>query len=271
MDSMKDGFINAQQFANIWNQFDLNQSGFIEDHELDAFFYELSKRILKKEPTKAEHADIKASFMSAYNKDGDKRISMSELAKMLLPSDEVFLLLFRRKIPLDSSVTFMQIWRKYDKSCSGYLNVEELKDFIGDYVRVAGANVTPDKLTEYSQSIMKLFDKNHDGQLDLYDMARLINISENFLLQFNIEDSSQEERKRDFEKIFSYYDESRTGALEGAELDGFVKDLMESIKQEPITAQEVDGLKDQLLRHADKNNDGKIQKSELAICLGIHV
>ena len=34
---------------------------------------------------------------------------------------------------------------------------------------------------------MKLFDQNGDGFLDLQDMARLVNVSENFLLQFKIQ------------------------------------------------------------------------------------
>lgn len=34
---------------------------------------------------------------------------------------------------------------------------------------------------------MQLYDRNEDGLLDLKDMAQLLNLTDNFLLQFNIE------------------------------------------------------------------------------------
>lgn len=42
---------------------------------------------------------------------------------------------------------------------------------------------------------MKLFDLNEDKQLDLYDMARLLNLSENFLLQYKIQVSGEKNWK----------------------------------------------------------------------------
>uniref|UniRef100_A0A8C7WTL0 EF-hand domain-containing protein n=1 Tax=Oryzias sinensis TaxID=183150 RepID=A0A8C7WTL0_9TELE len=78
--------------------------------------------------------------------------------------------------------------------------------------------------------MMKIFDKNKDGRLDLNDLARVLALEDNFLLQFHMDASSKEERKRDFEKIFDHYDVSKTGALEGPEVDGFVKDMMELVR-----------------------------------------
>uniref|UniRef100_A0A673KEX2 Secretagogin, EF-hand calcium binding protein n=1 Tax=Sinocyclocheilus rhinocerous TaxID=307959 RepID=A0A673KEX2_9TELE len=89
-------------------------------------------------------------------------------------------------------------------------------------------------------------------------------LSISYLLQAN----SQVERKRDFEKIFAHYDVSKTGALEGPEVDGFVKDMMELV-QPSIRGVDLDKLREVLLRHCDVNKDGKIQKSELALCLGV--
>uniref|UniRef100_A0A673TXE6 Secretagogin, EF-hand calcium binding protein n=1 Tax=Suricata suricatta TaxID=37032 RepID=A0A673TXE6_SURSU len=81
---------------------------------------------------------------------------------------------------------------------------------------------------------------------------------------------STEERKRDFEKIFAHYDVSKTGALEGPEVDGFVKDVMELV-QPSISGVDLDKFREILLRHCDVNKDGKIQKSELALCLGLKI
>ena len=50
----------------------------------------------------------------------------AQLAEML-PTDENFLLLFRRDNTLDSSVEFMRVWREFDKDRSGYIEADELK------------------------------------------------------------------------------------------------------------------------------------------------
>ncbi|KAJ3608701.1 hypothetical protein NHX12_023231, partial [Muraenolepis orangiensis] len=90
---------------------------------------------------------------------------------------------------------------------------------------------------------MKIFDR--DGQLDLNDLARILSLKENFLLKFKMNACSLEGRKRDFEKIFAHYD---VPSLGGAELESF---------------------RTALLGHCDLNQDGKIQKNELALCLGL--
>uniref|UniRef100_A0A9J8BJM6 EF-hand domain-containing protein n=1 Tax=Cyprinus carpio carpio TaxID=630221 RepID=A0A9J8BJM6_CYPCA len=104
--------------------------------------------------------------------------------------------------------------------------------------------------------------------MKLYFLPRILALQDNFLLQFKMDASSQDERKRDFEKIFAHYDVSKTGALEGPEVDGFVKDMMELVRPS-IRGVDLDKLREVLLRHCDVNKDGKIQKSELALCLGL--
>lgn len=257
-------------FAEIWNKFDADKSGYIEGTELDEFFLELSRKLLSKDPTEAEVSEVKKSIMSAYDLEKDGKISIIELAQMLLPNEQLFLLLFRRSVPMQSSVKFMEIWRKYDKNKSGYITTPELEKFITDFVEQSGELVSPIKISEYAKSIMELYDRNGDGLLDLTDMAQLLNLTDNFLLHFRIEDNSRSERRRDFEKIFQHYDLGGTGALEGVEIDGFVKDMMEIIRG-PISAAELAVFKDKMLEHCDINSDGKIQKNELAMCLGVHL
>ncbi|XP_055019338.1 secretagogin-like isoform X2 [Boleophthalmus pectinirostris] len=211
---------------------------------------------------------LKQRFMSAYDVTADGKLQIQELAHMILPEDENFLLIFRREATLDNSVDFMKIWRKYDIDCSGYISAQELKAFLKDLFQQHHKEVPSDKMDEYTDTMMKIFDKNKDGRLDLNDLARILALEENFLLQFKIDASSKEERKRDFEKIFAHYDVSKTGALEGPEVDGFVKDMMELVRPN-LTGSDLDKLRTLMLHHCDVNKDGKIQKNELALCLGV--
>ncbi|XP_043091975.1 secretagogin-like [Puntigrus tetrazona] len=195
-------------------------------------------------------------------------LRLYQLANMILPQDENFLLIFRREAPLDSSVEFMKIWRKYDADSSGYISAVELKSFLRDLFHQHNKQITTSKLEEYTDTMMSIFDKNKDGRLDLNDLARILALQDNFLLQFKMDDDSQEERNRDFEKIFAHYDVSKTGALEGPEVDGFVKDMMELVRPS-LCGSDLDKFKQVLLGHCDINRDGKIQKNELALCLGL--
>ncbi|KAM9309787.1 secretagogin-like isoform 1-T1 [Pholidichthys leucotaenia] len=306
---MESGFDNldAAGFLEIWQHFDADDNGYIEGKELDDFFRHMKKKLCPKseqcksfnnnepwleEAVLGEEKNVKAAvsmvtwlkiseqvtddgvrklkqrFMSAYDVTADGRLEILELANMILPEDENFLLVFRREAPLDNSVTFMKIWRKYDVDCSGYISAQELSAFLKDLFDQDQKEVTADKLEQYTDAMMKIFDKNKDGRLDLNDMARILALQENFLLQFEMDASSKEERKRDFDKIFNHYDVSKTGALEGPEVDGFVKDMMELVRPS-LTGPDLDELRRVVLCHCDFNKDGKIQKNELALCLGV--
>lgn len=222
----------------------------------------------KEEVTEARIRGLRDRIMSEIDTTTDGRLQIQELATLLLPEDENFLLLFRRETPLDNSVEFMRIWRNYDTDSSGYISAIELTGFLHDLFLQHRKSITADKLDEYTDTMMKMFDKNRDGRLDLNDLARILALKENFLLKFQMDGCSQEDRRRDFEKIFAHYDVSKTGELEGPEVDGFVKDMMELVKPS-ISGSELDCFRKLLLNHCDINRDGKIQKNELALCLGL--
>uniref|UniRef100_A0A8C1MTP2 Secretagogin n=1 Tax=Cyprinus carpio TaxID=7962 RepID=A0A8C1MTP2_CYPCA len=244
--------LDAAGFLQIWQHFDADDNGYIEGKELDDFFRHMLEKLGPKDKITGERVQqIKKSFMSTYDLTSDGRLAIHELANMILPQDENFLLIFRREAPLDNSVEFMKIWRNYDADSSGYISAVELKGFLKDLFQHHKKNIPSRKLDEYTNTMMSIFDKNKDGRLDLNDLA-----------------SSQDERKRDFEKIFAHYDVSKTGALEGPEVDGFVKDMMELVRPS-IRGVDLDKLREVLLCHCDVNKDGKIQKSELALCLGV--
>ncbi|GAB5571168.1 NADPH oxidase 5 isoform X3 [Prionailurus iriomotensis] len=247
--------------------------GYIEEKELDAFFHHVLTKLGTDNwaPVVEENVRrLKQRIMAPQDVSRAGRVQMKELATMFLSEDENFLLLFRQETPLDSSVEFMQIWRKYDADSSGFISAVELRNFLRDLFLHHKKAVPEAKLDEYTGTMMKIFDKNKDGRLDLNDLARILALQENFLLQFKMDACSTEERKRDFEKIFAHYDISKTGALEGPEVDGFVKDMMELV-QPSISGADLDKFREILLRHCDVNKDGKIQKSELALCLGLKI
>ncbi|KAG9479163.1 hypothetical protein GDO78_012696 [Eleutherodactylus coqui] len=249
---MDSGFLklDAAEFLEIWQRFDSDDNGYIEGKELDDFFCHLLKKLGTNAITAEKVQRVKDRFMSAYDVTSDGRLQIQELANMILPEDENFLLLFRRETPLDNSVEFMRIWRKYDEDSSGFISAVELRNFLQDLFSQHKKKISADKLDEYTDTMMKLFDKNKDGRLDLNDLAKILALQENFLLQFKMD--------------------SKTGALEGPEVDGFVKDMMELVKPS-ISGVDLDKFRKILLNHCDVNRDGKIQKSELALCLGLKV
>ncbi|XP_009072448.1 PREDICTED: secretagogin-like, partial [Acanthisitta chloris] len=96
---------------------------------------------------------MKEQFMSVYNVTTDGRLKIQELANIILPDDENFLLLFRRETPLDNSVEFMRIWRSYDADSSGFISSGELKDFLRDLFSQHNKIVTEAKLEEYTDTM----------------------------------------------------------------------------------------------------------------------
>ncbi|XP_031214744.1 secretagogin [Mastomys coucha] len=263
--------LDAACFWQIWQRFDKEEKGYIRETELDAFFDHLLAKFGTEDTLMEENVQkVKEQLMTGHNVSKEGHILMKELASMFLSEDENFLLFFRLETPLDNSVEFMRIWRKYDADSSGFISASELCNFLRDLFLHHKKIISEAELEEYTSTMMKIFDKNKDGRLDLNDLARILALQENFLLQFKMDASSTEERKRDFEKIFAHYDVSKTGALEGPEVDGFVKDMMELV-QPSISGVDLDKFREILLRHCDVNKDGKIQKSELALCLGLKV
>uniref|UniRef100_A0A7N8XVT7 Secretagogin n=1 Tax=Mastacembelus armatus TaxID=205130 RepID=A0A7N8XVT7_9TELE len=255
--------LDAAGFLEIWQRFDADDNGYIEGKELDDFFRHMMKKLGPKEKVTEERVQrMKQRFMSAYDVTADGKLQIQELANMILPEDENFLLIFRREAPLDNSVDFMQIWRKYDVDCSGYISAQELKAFLKDLFQQHHKEVPSDKLEEYTDTMMKIFDKNKDGRLDLNDLARILALEENFLLQFQINACSKEERKRDFQKIFDHYDVVSTPTHRETD-----KECCFIISSN--LSSELDKLRAVLLRHCDVNKDGKIQRNELALCLGV--
>ncbi|NWT72606.1 SEGN protein, partial [Prunella himalayana] len=260
-----DGRLDAAAFLGAWRRFDAD-NGYIEGKELDDFFHHLLEKLGPEVSTFFPFF----TFMVwvCFLLWGFFKMFFIQLANMMLPDDENFLLLFRRETPLDNSVEFMRIWRSYDADSSGFISAGELKDFLRDLFLQHNKMVPDVKLEEYTDTMVRKYRIN----IIIIKISpfRILALQENFLLQFKMDACSTEERRRDFEKIFAHYDVSKTGALEGPEVDGFVKDMMELVKPS-ISGVDLDKFRQILLNHCDVNKDGKIQKSELALCLGLKI
>ncbi|XP_026145192.1 secretagogin-like [Carassius auratus] len=259
--------LSAAVFLNTWTQLSRGD-GLMERRTLDQFLHCLMNTLKIRGVSQQQLQALRETLVGRCDVTADGLLQMEQVAAALLPEQENFLLLFRRETPLENSVEFMRIWRCYDTDSSGYISAAELKSFLRDLFHEHNRPVTAAKLEEYTDMMMKMFDKNQDGRLDLNDLARILALKENFLLKFEMEACSHEDRLRDFEKIFAHYDVSKTGDLEGAEVDGFVKDMMELVKP-GLSGSDLDKFKQVLLGHCDINGDGKIQKNELALCLGL--
>ncbi|XP_070387006.1 calbindin-32 isoform X3 [Dermacentor albipictus] len=215
--------------------------------------------------------ELKECFMEAYDDNKDGKIEIRELAQ-LLPLEESFLLLFRFDNPLESSVEFMKIWREYDTDGSGYIEADELKNFLKDLLREAKKDsIEEDKLIEYTDTLLQIFDSNKDGKLQLSEMAKLLPVKENFLCRsaFKLTDATAGASKltrEDIERVFALYDRDKNGTIENEELKGFLKDLLELVKKD-YDAQDLEEFQEAILRGCDFNKDGKISKKELTMVL----
>ncbi|RXM33585.1 Calretinin [Acipenser ruthenus] len=144
--------LTSSQFLDIWKHFDSDGNGYIEGKELENFFTELEKarRGAGVGGPSSNVSEKMKEFMQKFDKNADGRIELSELAQ-ILPTEENFLLCFRQFV--SSSSEFMEAWRKYDTDRSGYIEANELKDFLSDLLKKANRHYDDQKLQEYTQTI----------------------------------------------------------------------------------------------------------------------
>uniref|UniRef100_A0A1B6MKJ4 EF-hand domain-containing protein n=1 Tax=Graphocephala atropunctata TaxID=36148 RepID=A0A1B6MKJ4_9HEMI len=263
--------LSANQFMEVWSHYDKDGNGYIEGTELDGFLREFvssanAENVSPEAVSDAMLVELKQCFMEAYDDNQDGKIDIRELAQ-LLPMEENFLLLFRFDNPLESSVEFMKIWREYDTDGSGYIEADELKNFLRDLLKEAKKinDVSEDKLIEYTDTMLQVFDANKDGRLQLSEMAKLLPVKENFLCR-QVFKGATKLTKDDIERVFSLYDRDNNGTIENEELRGFLKDLLELVKKD-YDAQDLHDFEDTILQGVDYNQDGKINKKELTMIL----
>uniref|UniRef100_A0A3B4XZV1 Calbindin 2a n=1 Tax=Seriola lalandi dorsalis TaxID=1841481 RepID=A0A3B4XZV1_SERLL len=244
--------VTASQFLDIWKHFDADGNGYIEGKELENFFRELemARRGAGVDPSNPTFREKMKEFMQKFDKNKDGRIEMSELAQ-ILPTEENFLLCFRQFV--SSSAEFMAAWRRYDTDRSGYIEANELKGFLSDLLEKANRHYDDQKLQEYTQTILRMFDLNGDGKLGLSEMARLLPVQENFLLKFQM-------------KIMMFsvdFFQDGNGYIDEQELDALLRDLYQTNKKE-VDVKNLTGYKQSIMSLSD---GGKLYRGELEIVL----
>ncbi|KAF7246121.1 Calbindin [Varanus komodoensis] len=246
--------ISASQFFEIWRHYDSDGNGYMDGKELQDFIQELQQA--RKKAGLDLTPEMKA-FVDQFSKCSDGKIGIVELAQ-ILPTEENFLLFFRCQ-QLKSSEDFMQTWRKYDSDHSGFIDADELKSFLKDLLQKANKQIDDSKLTEYTDIMLKMFDENNDGKLELTEMARLLPIQENFLLKFQ----GVKMCGKEFKKAFNTFDSDGNGYIDENELDALLKDLCEKNK----TVLDINNLPTYKKNIMALSDGGKLYQSELALIL----
>ncbi|OQV11846.1 Calbindin-32 [Hypsibius exemplaris] len=263
--------LTAAQFMDVWAHYDSDSNGFIEGSELDGFLHEFLAAVMNlpnpEAIPKRTLDELKRSFMEEYDVNHDGKIEIKELAQ-LLPLDENFFLLFRFNNPLESSVEFMRIWKQFDKDFSGYIEADELKDFLRAVILRSNSSavIDDDRLLEYTDSILRIFDTNKDGKLQLSEMAQLLPVRENFLNRAVFKGSLRTLTAQDVETVFLLYDRDGNGMIENEELYGLCKDLLELAKSD-YDMDDLEAFHDAIINGCDINHDGKINQKELTMIL----
>ncbi|GAU95259.1 hypothetical protein RvY_06905 [Ramazzottius varieornatus] len=170
----------------------------------------------------------------------------------------------------------MRIWKQFDKDYSGYIEADELKDFLLAVIlrSNSAAILDDDKLLDYTDSILRIFDTNKDGKLQLSEMAQLLPVKENFLNRAVFKARGGQNQKgslrtltaQDVENVFLLYDRDGNGTIENEELYGLCKDLLELAKSD-YDMDDLEAFHDAIISGCDINRDGKINQKELTMIL----
>ncbi|XP_078331189.1 neo-calmodulin-like isoform X2 [Crassostrea virginica] len=134
----------------------------------------------------------------------------------------------------------IECFEMFDRNGDGTISVEEL----GSILRALGQNPTQAQVDDF----MKKADKNGDGVLS---KAEYVNLISGFMVD-------PEVVRSELKEAFKTFDKSKRGYLD---LQQMTKAL--GCLGEPLSDLEIK----QLIKIADKNNDGKIDVDEFVDCL----
>lgn len=107
--------------------------------------------------------------------------------------------------------------------------------------------------------MLRMFDANNDGKLELTELARLLPVQENFLIKFQ----GVKMCAKEFNKAFEMYDQDGNGYIDENELDALLKDLCEKNKKE-LDINNLATYKKSIMALSD---GGKLYRAELALIL----
>ncbi|XP_020611180.1 calretinin-like isoform X2 [Orbicella faveolata] len=251
--------LTSCDFLKIFREFDKDGNGFIEAGELDEFLKALWKEGHpgKNEPDSNEIDSMKEAILQKFDDNFDRKINLEELAR-ILPTEENFLAQFQHTTNL-TSVDFFKVWTHYDLDRSGYIESNELEGFLVDLLGREGMSLDPQRVCDYKDAMLDLFDKNKDGKLSLSEMSKILPMEENFLNR-KINDAQ-------FDDIWNKYDQDGSGFIADDEIDALIHDLLKRNSEGEVEVEDIKKFKAVLMESFDTNKDGKIGKDELKLLL----
>lgn len=257
--------LTSEEFVKVFKEFDKDGNGYIEADELDQFLVTLLQETGNEKPSPDEMAKFKEYILEQYDDNCDGKISMTELEN-ILPTEENYLNQFREEFQAEKldSIQFIKIWNHYDSDKSGYLEGEEIEAFLKDMLEQQGSSPSPQRISDYKDFIMDRYDENKDGKIGLKELSRILPENDNFFAKFQGKPALSRD---DFNAVFDHYDTDNSGEIEDSELLVLLRDVMIRMGMEPDDSQELEKMRDVVLGVSDKNNDGKLSRSELAMLL----
>ncbi|CAA0319222.1 unnamed protein product [Arabidopsis thaliana] len=111
---------------------------------------------------------------------------------------------------LGSMEDINKVFQRFDKNNDGKISIDELKDVIGA--------LSPNASQEETKAMMKEFDLDGNGFIDLDEFVALFQISDQ---------SSNNSAIRDLKEAFDLYDLDRNGRISANELHSVMKNLGE--------------------------------------------
>ncbi|BHF68300.1 hypothetical protein SprV_0301133300 [Sparganum proliferum] len=250
----------ATDLLDAWDFFDIDKDGVLMGEEYELFIRilsEIQKNVYTNKPT----TSIPHLLISAIAMKKPYQIGVDELSR-LLSDEERFLFLFRKTSNVHSSFDFMRVWREFDHDGNGVIDSKELEAFLEKLVLTSNGLMSEDKIKEFAAIIIRYFDRNNDGTLQLSEMSRLLPTKKNIISNCAFKEISE----KDLDRIFDFYDQDHNGVIENAEFEGLVKDIIESVKDN-YELKDLEEYKNLLLQQWDENADGKISKDELKLLL----
>eukprot|EP01129_Flabellula_baltica_P002638 TRINITY_DN12456_c0_g1_i1.p1 TRINITY_DN12456_c0_g1~~TRINITY_DN12456_c0_g1_i1.p1 ORF type:complete len:197 (-),score=49.81 TRINITY_DN12456_c0_g1_i1:25-570(-) len=169
------------------------------------------------------------------------------------------------KLKALTSVDFISIYKKYDEDCSGYLEYNEIRNFLKELLPI-GLNraIQEEELDTLVTQYVEQYDTNDDDCFELSELIEILPVEDNFLEKIgNSVTLTQEE----FDKVFEKYDQDGNGLIDNEEFFAFLLDIQRRDEEE-INMEDIEELAESLkLMMGVYDTDRPLKRDELAMIL----
>ncbi|XP_038665010.1 calbindin [Scyliorhinus canicula] len=157
----------------------------------------------------------------------------------------------------ESTTQFLEIWHHYDNAGRGYIEGNELQNFIRELQQARKG--TGLELSDGMKALVEKYDQSADGKIELADLVQILPTEENFFLFFR----QQLKSSTEFMETWRRYDEDHSGFIEADELKSFLRDLLKKANR-PFDEVKLEEYTLTTLKMFDSNHDGKLGLGEMA-------